>query len=291
MYCVGAAYEQNFVRTMVFKRCQVEWIEIDGIKYEVTNSANQDHFDCKAKLLEIFQTIELALDDNNLSRDNFMPFKKELIGKLKDFEKKYVKHCKSTNPELASIHQKAMLPLVNLMESNLNLDNFRRLQNKQGPLPEFRKKALTERFIEHMTKVCDILKAFANKEGKTLDQPYDIRQMLEVLELDWQDVPAFHFYFKDLDKAFRELVDCLRVMHRLGPLRCSYYVEKNLEMTQKIFETIRCDVIVQELAADELKRDQFKEMYEVHKIVYNSALKDIYLDNKKNKAVMEDVIP
>lgn len=111
----------------MFKRCQVEWIEIDGIKYEVTNSANQDHFDCKSKLLEIFQTIEMNLEEGQLNPDNLQSFKKEITGKLKDFEKKYVKHAKTTNPELASIHSRAMQPTVNLMESNLNLDNFNRL--------------------------------------------------------------------------------------------------------------------------------------------------------------------
>lgn len=140
--------------------------------------------------------------------------------------------------------------------------------------------------------MCDILKAFPNEDGKTLDQPYDIRQMLSVLELEgWHDEPAYKFYFTDLEMAYKRLVAELRRMHKNGTLRCSYYVEKNKAMTEFIIDMVRCDVVVQQLAADALKRDQFKEIYEVHRIVYESALKDTYLDGKKNKAVMEDVIP
>ena len=46
-------------------------------------------------------------------------------------------------------------------------------------------------------------------------------------------------------------------MWKLGPLRVSYYVERNLEMTKKIYELIRQYNIVKILAGDALKRDQF----------------------------------
>jgi len=91
-----------------------------------------------------------------------------LVSKLKDFEKKYVKHCKTTNPLLAAIQHKAMQPVVDLMESSTNLYNFRILAKKRE-IPDFRKKALVEKFIEHLSKVCKILEAFKNKEDKTLD--------------------------------------------------------------------------------------------------------------------------
>lgn len=34
------AYEQSMFRTMVFKRLQEDFIVIDGVTYEVSNSAN-----------------------------------------------------------------------------------------------------------------------------------------------------------------------------------------------------------------------------------------------------------
>ena len=106
---------------MVFKRLQEDFIVIDGISYEVTNSANQDHFDCKEKFMNIFQHLEQYYDGEELSADNLASFKKELISKLKDYERKYVKHVKTTNGLLAGIHSKAMQPVVDLMEASVNL--------------------------------------------------------------------------------------------------------------------------------------------------------------------------
>ena len=45
-------------RTMVFSRVQEDFIVIDGVTYEVTNSANNDHFDCKEKFMNIFMLLE-----------------------------------------------------------------------------------------------------------------------------------------------------------------------------------------------------------------------------------------
>ena len=73
--------------------------------------------------------IEQGYDDDYLSPDTLGGFKKDLISKLKDFDKKYVKHIKNNgaNPALAAIQSKAMQPVVDLMESSVNLQNFRNL--------------------------------------------------------------------------------------------------------------------------------------------------------------------
>ena len=42
------------------------------------------------------------------------------------------------------------------------------------------------------------------------------------------------------------------------------------------------DNIVQWLAGDALKRDQFKFMYDMLEIIYQSPLRDLFLDEKKN---------
>ena len=113
---------------MVFFRVPEDSIKIDGIEYEVTNSCNQDHFACKEKFLDIVLHIATVYDDDEgLNPDNLGSWKKELISKLKDFEKKYQKHAKQTNPLLADIHKKAMQPVTDLTESAVNLDNFFRL--------------------------------------------------------------------------------------------------------------------------------------------------------------------
>lgn len=88
---------------MVFKRVQEDFIKIDGETYEVTNSANQDHFGCKETFLGFMQHVEFGMDDDNIQPDSLASWKKDAVNKLKDFEKKYVKHAKQTNPSLAKI--------------------------------------------------------------------------------------------------------------------------------------------------------------------------------------------
>ena len=68
-------------------------------------------------------------------------------------------------------------------------------------------------------------------------------------------------------------------MEKQGTLRIFYYIERNALMTDKIYELIRVYNIVKEIAGDDLKRDQLKFLYMIHDKVYNTALKDIYLDN------------
>ena len=48
----------------------------------------------------------------------------------------------------------------------------------------------------------------------------------------------------------------------------SYYVERNTVMTQRIFTLIKEYNIVKRLAGNDLKRDQFRFIYNIHDIVY-----------------------
>lgn len=91
-----------------------------------------------------------------LNEDGYVAWRKELVNKLKDWEKKYHKHAKGINPEMNAIHTGCMRPLANLMDSNFNFYNFRVLATKNKQLPDFRYNALEEKYIEHFTKICEI---------------------------------------------------------------------------------------------------------------------------------------
>jgi len=104
-----------------------------------------------------------------------------------------------------------MQPVVDLYNSCVNLDNFQKLC-KTRSFPEFRKKALMKKFVDHMSKVCQILKVYGViKEDKLLDQEYDIEHILELLELPgWEDCPPLAFFLSPMQNTFRELVKTLR---------------------------------------------------------------------------------
>ncbi len=78
-------------------------------------------------------------------------------------------------------------------------------------------------------------------------------------------------------------------MQNRGHLFNKYIVEDNTELLQKTTLTIQKDLTAQWLAGDDLKIDQFKFMHKVMKIIYDSALRDMLL-NEDDK-VIENVLP
>ena len=75
---------------MYFEKKEV--VSIDGVKYEVPNSCMTDHFACKEMLSDIY----LLFDQDALSQDrtaeNYTSWKKDLVKKLKEWDKAYLKH-------------------------------------------------------------------------------------------------------------------------------------------------------------------------------------------------------
>lgn len=86
---------------MFFERAEV--IKIDGREYPISNASNIDHFNCKQHLCGIWQ---VHFDHGNvegISADTYVAWKKEAIKLLKEWDKMYVKHEKTTNKELGEI--------------------------------------------------------------------------------------------------------------------------------------------------------------------------------------------
>lgn len=181
-----------------------------------------------------------------------------------------------------------MQPLLNLMESNRNFFNIREMMKKNKGVPDFRFQALEEKFVEHLTKICEILRDYGD-----LKDPFDIRQMLEILKTpNWKDIVPLQYYLQPLEDAIDAVVKELLKMYKKGPLQCKYFIEKNEELMKLICDMVRKDVVAQWLAGNELKRDQFKFMYKCQAIIYQSALKDYLVgDKKKSHRVLNDILP
>lgn len=72
-------------------------------------------------------------------------------------------------------------------------------------------------------------------------------------------------------------------------LLIKYIVEENKELQDKTIAMNKLDFKCQWLMGNSLKQDQFKFMYDSIKIIYDSALKDLLLN--EDKTIMESVIP
>lgn len=250
-------YEQIIVRTMFYERLRENQLEItfDGIKYPVSSAANLDHWNCRMFMTtEMWPKIDRNEMDDLISATTYQNYKKDFVKCVKEWDKKYEKHRKSYNPELLDIQKKVALPLTNLFESNFNFFCLNRLIKKGESCPDFRYKALEDKFIEHFTKVCELFRDFGN-----LIQFFNIRQMLHVLKTDypdkWENVVPFNYYFNPLRKALDAVIACLNAMRKAGTLRCKYIVEQNVELMGLTVDMVKCDNIAQWVGSDPLKRD------------------------------------
>ncbi len=102
-----------------------------GVKYVVSANANNNHRQCRDLLVrEIFDKISPQELNDAWNQEEYLGKKKELITKLKEWDKKYIAHAKTVNPELALIHASAMAPLVAFLKSNKDFYNFNVLKEK-----------------------------------------------------------------------------------------------------------------------------------------------------------------
>lgn len=271
-----------------------------GVKYTVTAGANSNHRKCRDLLVrDIFEKLtQEAISE--WSADDFAAKKKELQTKLKEWDKTYIAHAKSFNPEINAIHISAMDPLIKLMKSNNDFYNLNVLLNNQkktdvpaeDKIPDFRHDALEKEFIKDMTEICRILTGYPNKEGKKLEISYDIKQMLDTLKVEnWKNIPPFKFYFDPLEKKLQELIVEINSMHKKGVLQVKYNIPYNENMHTLICATMELDMKVQWLAANPLKQDQFKFIYNIQEIIYKTALRKDFLKEIKGTPLMEVVIP
>ncbi len=152
---------------MYFEKVEKKFI--DGTTYEISNGSQVEIWNCKTAINEIYVALDPSMFDMSITVENYISFKKELIQKLKAFDKLYTKHMKSAYIEMNNIHTQAMKPLSELLESNRNLHFLEELMKKKE-VPKFRFEALEDKFIGHMTKICEIFATY----GK-LKESYNIK--------------------------------------------------------------------------------------------------------------------
>jgi hypothetical protein len=214
---------------MFFEKVQQDGKKfIDGVTYIISNNSQVEIWNCKSKIVEIYNYLDPGMMEMQLTHETYVSWKKELIKMLKEWDKLYIKHIKSGYIEMNTIHMSAMKPLTDILESNLNF-HYLELIEKKKDVPKFRHEALEEKFCGHLTRLCEIFRDY----GKLKD-PFHIKQMLHVLKTpDWKDCPPLAFYFTPLSNALREVRECLLKMNEDGILRCKYILEDNEELMQK----------------------------------------------------------
>jgi len=116
--------------------------------------------------------------------------------------------------------------------------------------------------------------------------------MLWVLKIEnWKNIKPFHFYLQPLEDALDDVIAELLRMRKAGILRSKYYIENNEVLQQRIITMVEMDIVAQWLVGDVLKQNQLNFLYNVHLTLYNTAAKEFFIDDSKNKNCLETVIP
>jgi hypothetical protein len=112
--------------------------------------------------------------------DTLASWKKEYVKMLKDWDKNYCKHMskKGTYEEMNTLHMTAAKPLAELIESNKNFHHLELMieankkKGNQIPVPEFRYRALQEKFCQKLTAVCELFRDYGTDR---LEDHFDIK--------------------------------------------------------------------------------------------------------------------
>ena len=99
-----------------------------------------------------------------------------------------------------------MKPLIEIMNSNYNLNAFEQIEKKNSDLPTFRGEA-------------------------NLKDVFNIKQTQTLLMTEgWQQETPIAFYLAPLQNAVHDTRECLLKMYGDGPLHCKYIIEDNQEL-------------------------------------------------------------
>ena len=168
-------------------------------------------------------------------------------------------------------------------------------------IPEWRVAAIEKVFVDDYSVICDYLQKYEGeyvdpkkrKKGedprRLLKTPFNIRQMIDTLKTpDWRKIPPYEFYFTPLQEKLDRSISELARMHKATKLRVRYEISCNDPMNEYMCSTIEQDFIVQQLASNPLKRDQFKFLYEIQDIIYKCALREEFLKLPFNDDKVEE---
>jgi len=137
--------------------------KIDGVTYEIGNQTKVDFWNHKENLYFLILDLKNYHDSTYMNPENLAAMKKEVIKKMKQFDKNYTKHKTKTYKELNDIIVRAFQPLVNVLNANLEFHKLEQLMLKDPEIPMFRHKALEHEFCQHMEKMLTILKENGHK--------------------------------------------------------------------------------------------------------------------------------
>ena len=135
-------FDQNIIRSFFFEKPNLgpnqQNFVIDGVMYEMTNGSKSAFWNSKGLMLDLIRRAkEINEKNSSIDENNYLAEKKAFMVELKKFDKDYIKHKKNVHPEIDGFIQTAFIPLVNVLESNMEFHKLEKLIKNGAEVPDF----------------------------------------------------------------------------------------------------------------------------------------------------------
>jgi hypothetical protein len=289
----STSYEQLILKVAFFPKPENTnemKMNVDNKIFEFSKAA----YDAGHEVLTSFVQITNSLVEiTKITAEEYMATKKEMTKKLASFEKAYMAFIKKGYDTLLAVLNTILSPLNLALEANMNWYYVQyRAHDKRkwfkDPAPDFRIKAVKQRFADTMTDLIALL-----KDTGAIHHVPNVMKSLSRLEVDTSTHDALKFFVSPVKKAWFELKKVMKETFRKGAVLMRFPIKENVEVVEAVKHLLDVELKADLLLGDPLKKDQLEFLYDVLNHILRSPFHDrLKSENKdSNDVIKTDIIP
>jgi len=283
----STSYEQVYLRTAFYPQVGIDYMfSADGLEFELHKDCVDIARDTRGAFVDVLNNLDTI---RTVEETNFIQVKKDFVKKLTTFEKQYMNHVKKAHDYLMKEVLAVILqPLTDAIDTSMNLyylENRAHEKRKwfKDPAPEFRLKAVKQKFAEAM----EILIKRLREHGPLTYCP-DVLTSLSRFEIDTSEHEALKFFVNPVKSGWRKLRSEFKSLHKYGIIVYKQPVQRNKNVVAYLKEVLDAEWYAEQLLGDELKLEQLKLVFDVVCQISLSPLKDKMFNAKPEDEMSRD---
>ena len=287
------SYEQLILKVAFFPKPENTndmKMNIDNKIFEFSKVA----YDAGHEVLTSFVQITNSLVEiTKITAEEYIATKKEMTKKLGAFEKAYMAFIKKGYDILLAVLNSILSPITLALEANMNWYYVQyRAHDKRKwfkePAPEFRVRAVKQKFADTMTDLIALL-----KDTGAIHHVPNVMKSLSRIDVDTSSHDALKFFVSPVKKAWYELKKVMKETHKKGVVLMRFPIKDNVEVVEAVKKLLEFELRADLLLGDSLKKDQLEFLYDVLNHILLSPFHDrLKSENKDSNDVLKsDIIP
>lgn len=247
---------------------------------------------CRHVKNSFVEFVKVVDDIDTLSEENYQDWKKnKIIYKYKEFCKFYKEHTKKErgHAEAKVLLERILKPFQKLMESSAKLTLFEIGAKSERLMAEnyFQFTADVRSFALNFQEVLGTLNTYAADKVKVCPNVYATFKKLYYH--NWENNPIEAHFLKPLLEAFNLMRVNLLKLYSMGQNFWRQPLAENTVFVENVVDYLEKEVRAEEMLGNVLSRAQTNYLYEICLTIYNSPLKDSFLEREKK--VIEKTLP